>query len=402
MSSWLPDPARMRHERTAKVRTEMIRAGVDALVLTSSGNVQYATGVTCVSSDPSHAVAEPTMVIITADELRIFASYPEGVPPEVPAALVSGPLLVEFPEGARELVGQLGDLLGRGVVRVGFDDLSGASLAALSSELPSMALVDASLVLAPAKFVKSADEIECIREAQARNEIAMYEVLASLRPGVRQSELTGRFLRRVFELGGITNSVDPVWQVTPPSIKQGPPTLHGDVAFPIPSTDRVLRSDDLILVDTGIVFEGYCSDFGRTWYPSGAPPSPRQRDHFQRWCDVVHRVLEITRPGTSGVEINQAVRKGEPDRKPWFEHYYLVHGLGTQGSEMPFIGTDLGEAFEADIILEPGVVMVLEPVIWEDGHGGYRAEEVVAVTDSGYEMLGSFPYSPFYDGPIQW
>ena len=101
---------------------------------------------------------------------------------------------------------------------MGFDDLSGASLAALSSELPSMALVDASLVLAPSKFVKSADEIGCIREAQARNEIAMYDVLASLRPGVRQSELTGRFLRRVFELGCITNSVDPVWQVTPPSI----------------------------------------------------------------------------------------------------------------------------------------------------------------------------------------
>ena len=116
----------------------------------------------------------------------------------------------------------------------------------------------------------------------------------------------------------------------------------------------------------------------------------------------MRRVLEIAKPGTSGVEINQAARKGEPDRKPWFEHYYLVHGLGTQGSEMPFIGTDLGEAFEAEIILEPGVVMVLEPVIWDDGHGGYRAEEVVAVTDSGYEMLGSFPYSPFYDAPIQW
>ncbi len=69
---------------------------------------------------------------------------------------------------------------------------------------------------------------------------------------------------------------------------------------------------------------------------------------------------------------------------------------------MPFIGTDLGEAFEADIILEPGVVMVLEPVIWDDGYGGYRAEEVVVVTDSGYEMLGSFPYSPFHDGPIKW
>ena len=154
--------------------------------------------------------------------------------------------------------------------------------------------------------------------------------------------------------------------MTSPSILQGPPALHGDVAFPVPSSDQVIRPNDLIIVDTGIVFEGYCSDFGRTWYAKDDPPPHRQRDHFERWCEVVKRVLAITKPGISGSEINRAAHDGEPDRQPWLTHYYLIHGIGTQGPEMPFIGTDLGEHFESDIVLEPGVVMVLEPVIWDD------------------------------------
>ena len=40
----------------------------------------------------------------------------------------------------------------------------------------------------------------------------------------------------------------------------------------------------------------------------------------------------------------------------------------------------------------PGMVLVLEPVIWEDGEGGWRGEEIVAVTDSGWEPLSSFTY----------
>ena len=380
----------------------MAKTSLDACVLSNSGNVHYATGVSSLSSDPSHVISDPTVVIVTHDEVRAFVSYPEGVPPEFPVSKVDGPLLVEFPEGAAELAGHLGDLLGRGPLRVGFDDLTGAELVSMTSVLPAMKIVDASTVLGPAKFVKTSDEIECIRGAQSRNEIAMYDVLDSLKPGIRQSELTGTFLERVFELGCATNSVDPVWQITPPSILQGPPTLHGDVAFPVPSTDQVIRSNDLIVVDTGIVHEGYCSDFGRTWYAGDHQPSQRQREHFERWCDVVRRVLAITKPGVSGSEINLAAREGEPKRQPWLKHYYLIHGIGTQGSEGPFIGTDLGDGYECDIVLEPGVVMVLEPVIWDDGYGGYRAEEVLVVTETGYEMLGSFPYAPFHDGQIEW
>jgi Xaa-Pro aminopeptidase len=48
------------------------------------------------------------------------------------------------------------------------------------------------------------------------------------------------------------------------------------------------------------------------------------------------------------------------------------------------------------------MVLVLEPVIWEDGHGGYRGEEIVAVTADGYEVLSRYPYDPFGEGGAAW
>ena len=84
-------------------------------------------------------------------------------------------------------------------------------------------------------------------------------------------------------------------------------------------------------------------------------------------------MLDITRPGTTGLELNRAARAPGDARRPWLDHFYLIHGIGTDSAEMPLIGTDLGEEFDECIVLAPGMVMVLEPVIWDDGDGGYRS-----------------------------
>ena len=41
------------------------------------------------------------------------------------------------------------------------------------------------------------------------------------------------------------------------------------------------------------------------------------------------------------------------------------------------------------------MVFVLEPVVWRDGFGGYRSEEIVHVTDGGFELLTTYGYTPF-------
>ena len=76
---------------------------------------------------------------------------------------------------------------------------------------------------------------------------------------------------------------------------------------------------------------------------------------------------------------------------PWPVPLYLAHGIGIGGVEPPFIGTDLGLAAEERMVLAPGMVLVLEPYVWEAGAGGYRAEVMIAITADGFERLSSPP-----------
>ena len=81
--------------------------------------------------------------------------------------------------------------------------------------------------------------------------------------------------------------------------------------------------------------------------------------------------------------------------KPALKHFYIGHGNGCDSAEAPIIGSDLGLEFDDTVVLIPGMTFVLEPVVWRDGVGGYRSEEVVAVTESGFELLSQYPHTPF-------
>jgi Xaa-Pro aminopeptidase len=177
----------------------------------------------------------------------------------------------------------------------------------------------------------------------------------------------------------------------PPSIAAGPYSATGDVVFPTPTRSRELADGDVIWVDTGINFEGYASDFGCTWVVGGA--QAHQRDQFARWRAVVDRALGALRPGATAGDVGRAAIAADGMR-PWLPHLYLAHGIGTDSAEMPYVGTDLGESFDESIVLAAGMVLVFEPVIWDDGRSGYRAEEIVAVTETGWTMLSARAEAP--------
>jgi Xaa-Pro aminopeptidase len=278
---------------------------------------------------------------------------------------------------------------------VAIDEYTPALFFGLAKELGAE-LVDAGPITGAAKLRKTPDEIECIRRAQRINELAMLDVQAALRPGLRQTDLSARFLRRAFELGAQGYGIDPIWQAMPARLADGPWTVHGDVPFPTVPGDRILREGDLIWVDTGIDYAGYHSDFGRTWLVGQPPrPSPRQLDQARRWRAVMEAVLDAVRPGTSGRELVLRASAANGGVRPWPSHFYLFHGIGTESAEMPFVGTDLGDAFDESVVLAPGMVLVLEPAIWDDGCAGFRAEEIVAVGDSGWIPLSGHPHAPF-------
>lgn len=370
------DLGRMRRERHRKLVDALNTDGLAAAVLLGQPAVEYAVGARAPAADAARAAHERTIAIVTADgdAPHLYTHFAEGVPPELPADHVHPALAVEWPEGAAALR----DVLPDGPIAV--EEYTMPLYAALRGR----EIADATALLSACKIVKTADEVECIRRAQSINEEAMLSVEPLVAPGVRGTELSGAFLRGIFELGATANTVDPIWQVMPPRIADGPYSATGDVVFPTPTTSRRLSGGDVVWVDTGIDYEGYASDFGCTFVVGG--PESRHGDQAARWREVVDRCLDVLKPGATAGDLVRAAHDGA-QRRPWLPHLYLAHGIGTNSAEMPLVGTDLGSDFDDALVLAPGMVLVFEPVVWDDGDAGFRAEEIVAVTDHGYEYL---------------
>jgi Xaa-Pro aminopeptidase len=382
----------MRAERHERLQAELERVGLDGLLLLGSSAVSYATGAAMPGADSARAaLLRPVALVVRGEPApHLFTPYPEGAPPELPLDHVHPPLWPDLEEGTARVARAVSEHL-PAAAQLAVDELTHPVVGAVGTTV-----TPARDVLAAVKLRKTPDELACIRAAQKINELAMVDVYAALRPGIRQTDLSAVFLRRIFELGAGWNGIDPIWQVMAPTKDAGPWTTHGDVAFPTPTTDRMLRDGDVVWVDTGIHHEGYASDFGRTWLVSDDPrPTAQQQSQHRRWSEVVEAVLERCKPGATGRDLTRVAIEANGGTRPWLEHFYLAHGVGTDSAEMPMIGTDLGDEFDEQLVLAPGMVLVLEPVIWDEGAAGYRAEDIVAITDDGWIPLSDHPYDPF-------
>jgi Xaa-Pro aminopeptidase len=375
----------------------MAEQGVDALILLLNGHVTYATGTSWPMLDAGLGhVERPVAVVLAGDEHpHLFMPLREGaaVAFQVPADHLHGPVYLEFDEGVDEFARILGGLIAKGA-NVAVDEMSGAMRRAASRMFPAGPPTDATLVVAAAQLIKTRDEVSCVRKACRITEQAMVDVQKQLAPGVRQIDLSAAFARRAFELGATANMLEAIWQVMPSSRAAGVWTTTGDLALPLLTTERELNAGDVLWTDVSISYAGYCSDFGRTWLV-GDEPSARQQDQFAQWRTILDAVLAVTRAGATSGDLARAAIAANGGTRPWLPHFYLGHGIGTYPAEAPLIGTDLGEEFDDNFVFPAGMALVLEPVVWQDGTGGYRSEEIVVTTDDGWFRITDYPYTPY-------
>ncbi|MDH3706068.1 MAG: M24 family metallopeptidase [Acidimicrobiia bacterium] len=391
------DLTRMQRDRMARVHAAMADQGVDALVLLGNTNVVYVTGAIWPLADSGRANFEQPVAVVLADDPHPHLFTPirgdDQLDADLPADHHHGPAYVDFDEGVQRFAAQLADLIPVGAT-IAIDEWTHAlhreHTVFFSPDVPA----DAGRVISQAKLIKSSDELACLREALRITEEAIADVQAVLAPGVRQIDLTGTFYRRVFEAGADANVLDPIWQVMPARKADGPWTTTGDLACPLLTTERELVEGDVLWSDTGISYAGMHSDFGRTWIV-GRDPDARQRAQFDTWRAIMEAVLGVTRAGATAADLTAAATDVAGGVKPWMPHFYLGHGLGVDSAEMPFVGSDIGEGFDATLELAAGMVLVLEPIVWDDGAAGYRSEEVVLITDDGWEPMTDYPYDPF-------
>jgi Xaa-Pro dipeptidase len=394
-----PDWARMRSETGARLRSAMVDHGVDALILLMNGNVQYATGVSWPLLDAGLSHVERPVAVVLADDEHphLFLPFRNGASsePPVPHDHLHGPVYLEFDSGVADFARQLAGLIAPGVT-IAVDELTGAMRRSEATLFPSGPPQEAAIVVGAAQLIKTPDEISCLRQAARITEQAMADVQKALKPGVRQIDLSALLVRRAFELGATANMLEAIWQVMPASREAGVWTTHGDLALPLLPTDRELSAGDVLWTDISFSYAGYCSDFGRTWIVDEQPTAAQQAQ-FRQWRTILDAVLAVTKAGVTSGDLARAAIAANGGHKPWLPHFYLGHGIGTYPAEPPMIGTDLGEDFDDKFVFPPGMVLVLEPVVWEDGTGGYRSEEIVVITEDGYLPITDYPYSPYGD-----
>jgi len=262
--------------------------------------------------------------------------------------------------------------------------ITAAEFAELAGALPDARLVDATDALARARIVKSDAEVKRITRACEITCAGMKAGIEALRPGIEERELVATIVGEWLRLGA--DSAYNSTNIGYLSAQAGRALQMG----PSP-TNRRVRRGDLVQLDGGAVYRGYCADIYRNAFV-GEPPA-RLRRYSEASAEVLARTLEAVRPGVTSREIAQAseaaARAAEvADRRRVFSDAIserrairIGHGFGWSLVEPPVIDLD------DETVWEPGMCGGLQMSFGDDRTGYIEWEDNFVVTGKGCRIL---------------
>ncbi len=350
-----------RAARVASLRDALTAAHIDALVLTSLPNVRYLTGFSGSSA----------LVLVTQRDLHFITDfrYDTQVSEEV-ADLAT--IRIE----AQSLWTGLWNLAGAltGLEVVGFESahLLHRDFQRLLTEgtrwqwRPQLNMVEA------LRESKDADEVELIRYAGKIATRALAKTLKEIRPGMTELNVAGILEHALRDEGSEEFPFSAI-------VASGP-----RAALPhARASSRVIERGDLLLLDFGAQYKGYCSDVSRTVVVGPATAEQREIYDIVRHANAV--ASSSVRAGMKGQDADGLARRyiEEHGYGEAFGHS-LGHGLGLEVHEAPRL------AKTVETPLGAGAVVTIEPGIYRPGWGGVRIEDDVHLAPDGPEILTDF------------
>ncbi|HSX10876.1 MAG TPA: Xaa-Pro peptidase family protein [Chlamydiales bacterium] len=142
-----------------------------------------------------------------------------------------------------------------------------------------------------------------------------------------------------------------------------------------------LRENQIVLVDVGAIVDHYCGDMTRVFFFGKIDPE------LMRFEQIVKRVqkkaVDHVKPGVRVGDLDSLVREEfEKDNVKQLYIHSLGHGIGVETHEFPLVRID---SPDKDVILQAGMVITIEPGLYQPGLGGVRIEDTVLVTETGHE-----------------
>ncbi len=223
------------------------------------------------------------------------------------------------------------------------------------------------------RWIKDEQEISILAKAEQITEAALAKTLQIIRPGLKEIELALEFDHQLRLQGAEGNSFTTI------ALSGERSSLPHGVA-----SDREIKRGDLVLIDCGALYQGYCADLTRTMVVG--PASPEQKRIYQIVLKAQELALNFLKAGLIGSEVDQVARQflAEQGYGKNFGHG-LGHCVGLNIHESPRLSVTEQNPIPS------GAVITVEPGVYIPGWGGIRIEDLVVVEETGIRNLSGSP-----------
>lgn len=222
------------------------------------------------------------------------------------------------------------------------------------------------------RAIKDKIEIEKLATASKLNDLIMEKVKKSLKIGISEKELSSKI---------------EAWQSEAPLSGSSFPAIalfSENIADPhgLPSS-RELKVNDVILIDMGGIYNGYCSDMTRCFFMGD---NKSMEKLYNIVLEANEAAIAAVRIGATLGDIDRAARS--VIEKSGYGQYFVHrtgHGIGKEVHEF------LDVAKNSNTIIKEGMCFSIEPGIYIEGIGGIRIEDLICVEKEGAKVLNNFP-----------
>lgn len=234
--------------------------------------------------------------------------------------------------------------------------------------------IEAGELLADMRQVKSAFERDRIERSARMTDRIFEHAIGSLRPGMTEWEVRNSIRAEADRLGAEGLSFDCV-------VASGPMTSRPHAR----PSNRSLGAGELLLIDLGVIYQGYCSDMTRV-VALGRKPGRRLCRAYDVVLAAQQAALEAVKPRIGCAQLDAIARERiKANRLGRYFTHGLGHGVGLDIHEPPVLNARSRQ------VLRPGMVITIEPGVYIPGLGGVRIEDLVLVTSKGHRILSKSP-----------
>ncbi|MEH7522159.1 Xaa-Pro peptidase family protein [Bacillus sp. JJ1503] len=342
-------------EKLQKLRSVLERLGIDGMLITSEYNRRYMTNFT----------GSAGVVLISGENAQFITDfrYIEQASAECEGYEIvkhAGSIPDEVAEQAKKL----------GIKKLGFeqDHLTFSAYKAYEKAVDTE-LVPVSGEIEKLRLIKSEAEIKILKAAADIADAAYKHILEFIRPGITELDVSNELEFFMRKAGAASSSFD---IIVASGYRSALP--HGR------ASDKVIEKGDFVTLDFGAYYNGYISDITRTL--AVGEPDAKLKEIYDIVLQAQLRGMNGIKPGMSGKEAD-ALTRDYITEKGYGENFghSTGHGIGLEVHEGPTL------SFKSDVILEPGMVVTVEPGIYIPGLGGVRIEDDTVITKDHNESL---------------